>query len=429
MLSGRCNTTQEEMMKSTNSLVTRVVVLLAATAAMLLITTAGTLAAPVVNQITVRDQNLNTGIVIVDSVTTADNGWVVIYKDSDFTFDNLVGYAPVHAGTNLGVKVVVSVPEINKRPALWAVLHADKGVPGVFEWGLKQRAFTDDQLMQNGKMVVAQFQTTAPSTSPTSTLPSRSTSRTALPADRITIRNQDVKSGIIVVDAITTTEGGWVVFYRNPNFTPAEIVGYAPVYSGVNTNVKATIDTTKLGKSTTIWAQLHREDGQLGVFEWARQSESPSDWPLVQNQKYVRASFGTMATSVPTTTVDLKAAPIAVHDQDLGTGIIVLDAITTTQNGWIVIYKNPNFTSREIVGYAPVYQGTNTGVKVTIDTAKLGDQSRLWSVLHVDGGLQNIFEWGYRGKGFSDPPVLQKGQHVSAAFGITGQPLTTTTSK
>jgi hypothetical protein len=196
----------------------------------------------------------------------------------------------------------------------------------------------------------------------------------------------------------------------------------------VNTNVKATIDTTKLGKSTTVWAQLHRDEGRRGVFEWTRQTESSHDWPLVQDQKYVRASFGVTEASVPTTTVTLKGAPLAVSDQDLGTGIIMMDAITTSQNGWIVIYKNPNFTSGEIVGYAPVYKGTNMGVKVTIDTAKVGEQATLWSVLHVDGGLQNVFEWGYRGRAFNDPPMFQKGQYVSAAFAATGHPADTTTA-
>jgi hypothetical protein len=220
-----------------------------------------------------------------------------------------------------------------------------------------------------------------------------------------------------------------VVFYKDPNFTPGEIVGYAPVYSGVNRNVKATIDTNKLGKSTIVWAQLHRDDGRRGVFEWERQVEPLRDWPLVQDQKYVRASFGTTVAAVPTTTVAPKAAQIAVRAQDLGSGIVVMDAITTTQNGWVVIYKSPNFTAGQIVGYAPVYKGVNMGVKVTIDTAKLKDDAPLWAVLHADGGLQNRFEWGYRGRQFSDPPLFQQGQYVSTAFGTRAQPLQAMTSK
>jgi len=88
-------------MKLTDSLMTRWLLLTAALAVLLLAAAAGAQAAPVANQITVRDQNLDTGIVVVDSVTAARSGWVVVYKDPDFTVENLVGYAPVHAGLNL----------------------------------------------------------------------------------------------------------------------------------------------------------------------------------------------------------------------------------------------------------------------------------------------------------------------------------------
>lgn len=416
-------------MKLTNSVVARSLVLTTALV-MLLVAAAGTHAAPAANQITVRDQNLDTGIVVVDSVTAARSGWVVIYKNPDFTVENLVGYAPVHEGLNLGVKVVVSLPKIDRQPALWMVLQADNGVAGVFEWGLKERAYNDDPLAEMGQVVMTQFATTAQAPLPAMLeMASGGASLKSLPADQITIHNQDVRSGVILVDVITTTEPGWVVFYKDPNFTPGEIVGYAPVYPGVNTNVKATINTTKLGKSREVWAQLHKDDGLRGVFEWERQEEPLADWPLVKDREYVRASFGTTAAPVSTTaTIDLKAMPIEVHDQALDTGIIVVDSITTPLNGWIVIYRDPNFTSGEIVGYAPVYKGTNRGVKVTIDTAKVGHPATLWAALHVDGGLPHIFEWGYKSQQFSDPPVFQKGQYVSASFGATGGQLLATTA-
>jgi hypothetical protein len=321
-------------MKLTSSWVSRSLVLSAAVAVVLLTATAGIQAAPAANQITVRDQNLDTAIVVVDSVTAARSGWVVIYKDPDFTVENLVGYAPVHEGLNLGVKVVVSLPKINHAPQLWVVLQSDKGTPGVFEWGLKGRAYNDDPVAENAQVVMTRFGTTAPAPLPAFLeMASGGASLKTMPADQITIHNQDVRSGIILADAITATRPGWVVFYKNPNFTPGAIVGYAPVYPGVNTNVKATINTTKLGKSTEVWAQLHTDDGRQGVFEWERQEEPLADWPLVKDRGYVRASFGTSAAPVPTTTIDLKAAQIEVHDQTLDTGIITVDSVTTPRNG------------------------------------------------------------------------------------------------
>ncbi len=408
-------------MKLANAIMTRSLASAMTLAVLLLAIAAGAQAAPPANHITVRDQNLDTGIIVVDSVTAAQSGWVVIYKAPDFTAQNLVGKAAVQAGTNLGVKVVVGLPVINHAPTLWAVLQADEGTPGIFEWGLSQRAYDDAPVSENGEVVMAKFQTSVPPPLPAflETV-SGGAPIENVPDDQITVHDQDVRSGVILVDAVTTTEPGWVVFYKNANFTPGEIVGFAPVYPGVNTNVKATIDTLKLGTSTGIWVQLHRDDGRQGVFEWAQQKQPLSDWPIIQHGSYVRASFSTTPAPLPTPAVAANAAQITVHDQSLGTGIAVLDSVVSPYNGWVVIYKNPNFTSGEIVGYAPVYNGTNRDVKVTIDTAKVGDQEMLWAVLHVDGGLQNIFEWGYNSRAFNDPPLFQNGQYVSAVFSTTG---------
>ena len=54
-------------------IVIRALALAVAMAALLLATTAGAQAAPAANQITVRDQNLDTGIVIVDSAVAERN--------------------------------------------------------------------------------------------------------------------------------------------------------------------------------------------------------------------------------------------------------------------------------------------------------------------------------------------------------------------
>jgi hypothetical protein len=167
----------------------------------------------------------------------------------------------------------------------------------------------------------------------------------SLPADQITVRDQDFRSGLILVEAITTTRPGWVVFYKNPNFTPGEIVGYAPVYPGVNTNVSLDLSSA----STEVWAQLHTDDGRRGVFEWERQEEPVADWPVVQDRRYVRASFSATTAPVPTIPIDLKAAQIKVHDQRLDTGIITVDSVTTPHK--LIVHRASNH-SRWIVGCA-----------------------------------------------------------------------------
>ena len=143
------------------------------------------------------------------------------------------------------------------------------------------------------------------------------------------------------------------------------------------------------------------------------QNSSMTVWKMLITAVAVMALAGLAGTAFA------AADPnqITVHDQDLSSGVIVIDSVNAAQDGWIVIYKNPNFTAGEIVGYAPVHQGANKDVKVTIDTAKVGDLPTLWAMLHVDSGLPGVFEWGYKGRTFNDTPVAQNGRPVVASFG------------
>jgi hypothetical protein len=249
----------------------------------------------------------------------------------------------------------------------------------------------------------------------------------------IAIRNQDITSGVIVVDSVNTPVDGWIVIYKNPNLTPSEIVGYAPVYKGSNTNVKVTINTARVGDAPMLWAQLQADNGVPGLFEWGLKGLSYDDTPIMQNGQAILTGFGTAADegrpapapSAPASNASVNAKPaasaIVVKNQDLTTGVIVVNSVTAPVNGWIVVYKSTNFTSGEIVGYALVYQGVNTGVKVTIDTAKVGQLPTLWAILQADNGLPGVFEWGLRNQPYVDAPIMQNGWYVEAAFGTAGQ--------
>ena len=261
----------------------------------------------------------------------------------------------------------------------------------------------------------------------------------------ITIRNQDLSSGVIVVDSVNAPVDGWIVIYKNPNLTPGEIVGYASVHQGSNMNVKVSINTARVGDSPMLWARLHADNGVPGLFEWGLKGLPYNDTPIMQNGQYILTGFGTaadegraastvpaapaapapsaaVAPKVPVSAKPVASAnPIVVKNQDLSTGVIVVDSVTAPVDGWIVVYKSPNFTPGQIVGYAPVYQGVNTGVKVTIDTAKVGQLPTLWAILHSDGGVPGVFEWGIRNQPYDDAPIIANGWYVEAAFGTAGQ--------
>jgi hypothetical protein len=399
-------------------------------------------AAAAPNQITVRNQDITSGIVVIDSVTSAQDGWIVLYKNPDLTTGEIVGYAPVSQGTNTDVKVAINTAKVGDLPTLWAVLQADNGLPGVFEWGLRGLAMDDAPVVENGHNIMAGFgtakdegQASAPVPAPAVTA-APVTAKAAAPAAPIVIADQDLTSGVIVANSVTSPADGWIVVYKDPsNFTAGEIVGYAPVHQGLNNDVKITIKTAKIGDLPTLWAVLQADNGVPGLFEWGLKGEAYDDSPIVQNGHDIVSSFGTAAAMAATTMASAPVAaapvaapaaaaapvvttnPISVRNQDLSSGVIAVDSVAAPQDGWVVVYKNPNLTSSEIVGYAPVHEGVNTDVKVALNTAKIGDAPTLWAVLHADNDVKGVFEWGWKGQPYNDPPIAVSGHEIVAPFG------------
>jgi len=388
-------------------------------------------AAAVNTQIAVQNQNVDTGIVVVDAVTAAQPGWVVIYKNPNLYDSEIVGHAWVHQGVNMGVKVVVNMSAISSPPTLWAAFLADNNPPSVSQqWG------------NNGQNVpgsAAQSQPTGLIAFATTAGPAAAATSAKAMTDRITGRDQDVTSGLVLVDAVTADQNGWVVLYRSPAFGAGDIVGFAPVYRGTNTDVLVKIDASKLTDRSNVWAQLHTDAGAQNVFEWGnmeRQTDGEllqvfNDPPVIQNNTYIRASFATTpspaapstgSTAAKSITSPKSTNAISVSSQSLSTGVVVINSVSVVQNGWVVISRSPSFSSSSIVGYAPIYQGTNSGVRVTIDTTRLADQQpMLWAGLLVDQGMSDtFFATGNRGRILSALVDLPMVPNVMAGFGTSG---------
>jgi hypothetical protein len=97
--------------------------------------TAAVTEGPGTNSVNVLDQKLGVGNTLtVDRVMAAQNYWIVIRADDNGQPGAVVGYAPVAVGENAQVVVTITDPDGITTPQLWAVLHADAGVGGKFEF-------------------------------------------------------------------------------------------------------------------------------------------------------------------------------------------------------------------------------------------------------------------------------------------------------
>lgn len=236
-------------------------------------------------------------------------------------------------------------------------------------------------------------------------------------ANSIYAHDQEINLGVITVDQIVAAEAGWVVVYKQANLATDMIVGYAPVAKGTNQGVRVTLDAKRVEDVKTLWIRLHVDMGKKGVFEWGYRGKGLSDPPAVENGQSVLVAIATSGYGAP-----LPLVPaINIKAQDLSANQLIVDSVTTPVDGWLVIYKNANLKSSEIVGHVPVYHGTNTNLKVAIETWRLDKVITLYAALHEDKATQKVLEVGHMGLTKGDPLMMYKGQPVVVAFGTRAQ--------
>ncbi len=231
----------------------------------------------------------------------------------------------------------------------------------------------------------------------------------ATPVNQIVIHNQEIHQGILMVDAVTAEQDGWIVIYKRGDLTSDMIVGYAAVAKGFNANVRVTIDESRLDNVQVLWAVLHVNKAPLSVFEWGTNGRAYNDPPVPG----VIVAFGKTGDSAP---MSLQGA-MTIKNQETNNGLITLDLVVTPVDGWVAIYKGPVFNAAAIAGYAPVYQGRNVNVPVSVNADQVNKETKLSAILLVDGGTHGVFEYGRFGRALADVPLIQNGAPVIAVFG------------
>ncbi len=114
-------------------------------------------------------------------------------------------------------------------------------------------------------------------------------------------------------------------------------------------------------------------------------------------------------------------ASITVADQEVvGNGVvgnITVEKVVSDGPGWVAIHNDLFGHPGGVIGYAPVKDGENTNVTVTIHTFVALDT--LFAVLHHDYGKEGVFEYPI-------PDVEQKtgGEIVIVPFNVTSKSAT-----
>jgi hypothetical protein len=83
---------------------------------------------------------------------------------------------------------------------------------------------------------------------------------------RVTVQDQALADDQVTVAEVVAPQAGWIVIHRNQDGNVGALIGLAPVHTGVNTNV--TVKINRALATETLYALLHLDAGQRGVYEF-----------------------------------------------------------------------------------------------------------------------------------------------------------------
>lgn len=131
----------------------------------------------------------------------------------------------------------------------------------------------------------------------------------------------------------------------------------------------------------------------------------------------------TTATATPTATIPIPEElqpTLLVEDQSLAEdGQVDIERVITDQDGWLVLYRDEDGQTGEILGLTPIEAGDHENLSVEIDPFET--TPIIHARLYVDEGQVGEFEVPG-----PDRPVNQDGEPVGATFNVELQAITPT---
>jgi plastocyanin len=145
----------------------------------------------VVPTVTVADQEVVDGTVVVAEVVSNGPGWLVVHAQADGKPGPILGYRAVADGTNPAL--TVEIDTANATEILYAMLHTDAGEVGTFEFpnGPDTPVMVAEQMVSPAFM--ANLQATAPEPAPAATPTPEVGAAGALPAGAVVVTGDEAE--------------------------------------------------------------------------------------------------------------------------------------------------------------------------------------------------------------------------------------------
>lgn len=294
---------------------------------------------------------LEDGIARLTSVVALKDGWLVAYNDNNGELGEQIGIQWIYAGVQENVPIPIAWR--SATPTLHVVLHEDGGEAGMFD------PATDTMVSVGGEMVSAEFNATYP--------------------PDIAIINQPVVSDTIMIDRVISDGPGWIaIYFETEQEQPGNIIGFAPLVDGVNTDVAVEVVSTAV--TPILYAVVHADDPDtLGEFDFPT-----GDQPVTYDEQIFTFPFATDTGNY------VLAMDQAIDYADSKARITV-PLVVADVNVFAVVRADLEGLLGDVIGHVWLPAGISRDVVIEIDAEQATE--RLFLAMHIDRDQLKVLEY------------------------------------
>lgn len=203
-------------------------------------------------------ENVSDERIMVEMVESPGPAWIVVHLDDNGKPGMRVGLAHIEAGTSRMVEVKLDgMVEGN----LIVAIHADKGEPYVFDFGMDDMMGSPDRPLFVGGAELAQVVSIKGFGVPTDS------GSALISAESTAAAGPSLVGTTLTIASATAPAGSWIVVHRNDGGMPGIRVGLKHIPAGTSTNVAVELDPMA-NLSGGLIAAIHADRGDVGVYEF-----------------------------------------------------------------------------------------------------------------------------------------------------------------
>jgi hypothetical protein len=313
-----------------------------------------------VPSVTVADQVSLDGSVTVESSYSAGPGFIVIHIDNNGAPGPIAGVRAVNPGWNYNV--VIDVDTTMVTPTLFAMLHLDDCAVGTYEFGTVQGC--DAPVAVDGNVVTPAFSVAV-----------------------INAYDQPYSEAGIGITSATIDTLGWMVIHSEADGAPGPVLGQAQLQPGTQSVIVA---VAAEGRTDNLWPMLHVDTCAEGTYEFG--TVEGCDGPVVVEGAVATVQMTTVPSARVADQIVIYGDNTPMMMDGMMAAMVTAKSVVSAGPGFLVIHTDNEGAPGPVAGVAPVTDGLNLNVMVTLDMT--APTPVLWPMLHVDTCEVGTYEFG-----------------------------------